>query len=82
MSEIATNAIEHTLSGQPGGWFTVTVRATATTARVEVADNGPSPTSVPDDPESGDGGWGLRLVSAHAQRVGTVVWFECAWGPG
>ena len=39
-AELASNAIRHTLSGQDGGEFTLTVRAEPGWARLEVSDAG------------------------------------------
>lgn len=84
VDEIATNAIRHTSSGRPGGRFVVTIRLAAHTARIEVADEGPSQHATPSvDDEYDDGGRGLLLVEALAQwpgyektRFGGLAWFE------
>lgn len=91
-TEIATNAIQHTSSGS-GGQFTVLLHANSSAARVEVIDDGPRPWPDKghyDAVEDGDvlpqGGLGLRLVSAHSDRMGYeergqrgVAWFERTW---
>ena len=92
VSEIASNAVRHTASGD-GGWFDVTVSVSGCAARVEIADRGSS--SEPRIPEGGEGldaltgGRGLRIVDALADRwghggdeLGRVVWFEVAGKPG
>jgi len=96
VSEVASNAVRHTASGDGGGWFDVLVSLTGQTARVEIADRGSSSEpSIPDD--HGDrpgtavltGGRGLRIVDALADRwghggdeLGRVVWFEITGKPG
>lgn len=92
VSEIASNAIRHTASGDDG-WFDVTVSVTGRTARVAVADRGSSSEPrIPDesgDPDVPTGGRGLRIVDTLAARwghggdeLGRVVWFEVTGGPG
>jgi anti-sigma regulatory factor (Ser/Thr protein kinase) len=88
VSEIASNAVRHTASGD-NSWFDVTVSVTGYTARVAVVDRGSS--SEPRIPDSGGGldaltgGRGLRIVDTLADRwghggdeLGRVVWFEVA----
>src|SRR4051812_710219 len=80
-SELVTNAVRN----GDGQDVRFSVRATARTLRVEVANSGAvfDPAQLP--PRSGDqlGGWGLRMVDAVAQRWGVApeadgacVWFE------
>ena len=91
VSEIASNAVRHTASGDDG-WFDVTVSAAGCTARVAVADGGGS--SEPRLPDDGGkagvltGGRGLRIVDALADgwghggdELGRVVWFEVTGKP-
>jgi serine/threonine-protein kinase RsbW len=91
VSEIASNAVRHTASGDDG-WFDVTVSVTGCTARVAIADRGSS--SEPRMPDGGGaldaltGGRGLRIVDTLADRwghggdeLGRVVWFEVAGKP-
>lgn len=85
VSEIASNAVRHTASGD-NSWFDVTVSVTGLTARVAVVDRGSS--SEPRIPDGGGldaltGGRGLRIVDALADgwghggdELGRVVWFE------
>jgi serine/threonine-protein kinase RsbW len=82
VSELAANAVLHSRSGAPDGWFTVRVGLAAGTLRVEVQDQGgpwqPQPT--------GDGlsGRGLAIVAKLAgawgrrgtSRGGWIVWIE------
>jgi anti-sigma regulatory factor (Ser/Thr protein kinase) len=83
-SELVTNAVLHSESGQPGGTVTVVVLAFAGAVRVEVVDNG-SVRSTPVvkaevfEPD----GHGLFLVEQLADNwgytrdsVGTTVWFR------
>lgn len=86
-SELASNAIRHTPSGQLGGQFTITVRTAPGWARLEVADTGTGHWSAPDipgpDPEYGRG---LAIVAALADKLGhdlrpdgQVMWAELLW---
>lgn len=82
VSELMTNSVQHSQSGQPEGRVTVMVHIKDTTARVGVADSGPAAKPPrADDAEIPDGGWGLPLVAAHATRMGRFTWFVCEWGP-
>ncbi|MER5643130.1 ATP-binding protein [Streptosporangium sp. NPDC002524] len=82
-SEIATNAVIHSRSGE-GGAFTVTVACSATGVRVSVQDEGSSETPAANRaPADATGGRGLPLLEALAHRWGVVreagsnkVWFE------
>ena len=85
-SELATNAVTHTASGD-GGQFTVTVYQTSTWVRVEVRDAG-SATTPAARPHAivGESGYGLGLVDLMSTRWGhaggtrgRVVWFELEW---
>ena len=96
VSEISSNAVRHTASGDPGGWFDMVVSLAGHTVRVEVADRGGSTEPhVPDDDGGGlgtdvlTGGRGLRIVDALADgwghgcdELGRVVWFEITCKPG
>ena len=86
-SELASNAIRHTPSGQDGGEFTLTVRTEPGWARVEVSDAGTGEWSPPrggsDDEEYGRG---LAIVAALADKLGhdirasgQTVWAEVIW---
>jgi anti-sigma regulatory factor (Ser/Thr protein kinase) len=92
VSEVASNALRHTASGDGGG-FDLAVSVAVRTARVAVSDRGSSSESrIPGD--GGDmgaltGGRGLRIVDALADRwghsgdeLGRVVWFEVTGKPG
>lgn len=82
-SELVTNAVVHTASGQ-GGTFAVIVRPYATRVRVEVWDGGAVTGPVVRSPDQDrESGVGLGLVESIAARWGhlgdhggRVVWFE------
>jgi serine/threonine-protein kinase RsbW len=83
VSELATNALEHTSTGD-GGQFQVTICRNGTSLLVGVSDNGSdkTPASRPPDPES-ETGRGLGLAELIADRWGyggdqhgLTVWFE------
>ncbi len=80
VSELATNAIQHSTSGQPGGHFTVSIVLTPAVLLVEVSDQGApwAPHPGPDDQR----GRGLHIVGQLAICWGTTptptgrtVWF-------
>ncbi|WP_063766161.1 ATP-binding protein [Streptosporangium amethystogenes] len=83
ISELATNAVEHTRTGQPGGLFTTTVKRNPDgTAYIEIADQGgPAVFGLPTP--NREGGRGLYLVTALAtawgfkgDAAGRTVWVE------
>jgi serine/threonine-protein kinase RsbW len=83
LSELAANAVLHSLSRQPGGQFTVSVRlGYADRFRVEVEDEGGPWTRVNANGEHGRGlfivsqlarDWG---ISEDSRATGRTVWFE------
>jgi signal transduction histidine kinase len=84
VSELTSNAIVHSASGQ-GGSITVRVRtAPPGWARVEVTDDGPASGQLPEG-----NGWGLGIVRAVTDRAGSTMgaegrltaWAEVIW-PG
>lgn len=91
-SELFSNAIRHSLSGEPGGWVVVVVSKAVRTVQIKVIDQGPrTPGSAPcireAEGHSAGGveetGFGLQLLSTMATRWGTVreptntaVWFD------
>lgn len=85
-SEVATNAIVHTASGEDGT-FKVVVHALDGMVRVEVHDGGsetlPGIGSADDEAVSGRGlGFVEELATRwghHGNRDGRVVWFEVDW---
>lgn len=82
-SELATNAILHTRSGD-GGSFTLSVLTSGATVRVCVADGGADgPPCVCHAGPQATSGRGLPLIEALSHRWGfvresgsTTVWFE------
>ena len=83
-SELVTNAVVHTASGQPGGTVTIVVLRLADAVRVEVIDHGSaSSTPVVKGEVLAPDGHGLFLVDQLADswgyvldQVGTTVWFR------
>ncbi len=81
VSELATNAISHSASGQ-GGSFTVQLRTAPRWARIEVTDDGPTEGRL-----SGTNGWGLAIVDSVTERATAVIqpdsrrtaWCEVTW---
>lgn len=93
-SELVTNAIEHTLSGRPGGRFTVDLARSAGSVRMSVGDQGSSqvPTvssktgSQVEDDEAGRGLFLVDTLAAAWGRAGDVgwhwVWADVHWPAG
>ena len=85
VDELVVNAIQHSLSGLPGG--TIEVRITATPGvwlRVEVQDAGPLPVPSPRAALDDEHGRGLALVAALAEAFGAdggLRWFWMRWAP-
>ena len=90
-SELCTNAILHTRSGQGGGRFTVDVEWAPQAARVVIGDQG-SPTAPAITAQAQDATWadedgrGLWLVDELADDWGTAthlghrwVWVDMQW---
>ncbi|MFG1998636.1 ATP-binding protein [Spirillospora sp. NPDC048911] len=73
VSELATNAIRHTRSGEPGGWFGVDL-AYADLAYLAVTDQGgrtvPTVRPEPTEGQMRDHGHGLRGVQNMAVALG------------
>jgi anti-sigma regulatory factor (Ser/Thr protein kinase) len=61
-SELATNAVEWTKSGKPGGYFTLTVEVGRNGVRVAIEDCGGPAEFAPPSPD-GEGGRGLSIVA-------------------
>ena len=87
VSEVTTNAVQHSRSGLPGGEFTLTLAVEDAQVRVEVQDEGSTVGAVRHveeaDPSEAEHGRGLAVVEALADKYGSerpnVVWFELAW---
>jgi anti-sigma regulatory factor (Ser/Thr protein kinase) len=86
LSELVTNAIIHSRSGEPGGHFRVRVERHGSHVRVEVTDQGgPWARSQPHDDQNGRG---LLVVAQLArdfgrsgdEHAGWTVWFEIEAG--
>jgi serine/threonine-protein kinase RsbW len=84
VSELATNAVLHSLSGRPGGRFSVRATVRAGRVRAEVQDEG-GPWR-PAGEGNGQSGRGLVIVGELASRwgrddgdTGRTVWFEIDW---
>jgi anti-sigma regulatory factor (Ser/Thr protein kinase) len=85
-TELGSNALEHTASGKPGGWFMVEVAWCQSVVVVAVADGGgPGEPRVVEELH-GERGRGLLLVRGLSARAGwsgdergRVVWAQIAW---
>lgn len=89
-SELATNAVLHSRSGRPGGYFSVEIVACdGQWVYVAVEDSG-GPWA---EPQPGDGfaecGRGLHVVSELSADMGItgdasgrIAWFRSPWGAG
>lgn len=76
VSELATNALRYSVSGRPGGQFTVSVAPRPDGVLLQVRDQGPVPDAAGNGcgPAEVDGhGWGLGLVSELAAVFGTAT---------
>ncbi|MEP7023042.1 MAG: ATP-binding protein [Actinomycetota bacterium] len=81
VTELTTNTVAHSASGQ-GGSFTVRLRTAPRWARIEVTDDGPAA----GEPGQSNG-WGLAIVSDITDRATTVIqprgcrtaWCEVSW---
>ncbi|MEU9351595.1 ATP-binding protein [Streptomyces griseoloalbus] len=77
VSELATNAVRHTLSGAVGGWFLVVIDFGDDLVRIEVVDQGGE--HVPhlrDASTHEEGGRGLQMIAACAKDWGVKTWPE------
>jgi len=90
-SELSTNAVVHSRSGEPGGQFSVDVDWTPTLVRVIVGDQGSDKApavaaKAGSAPPLGESGRGLLLVDELANAWGTAsplkhrwVWADIPW---
>jgi anti-sigma regulatory factor (Ser/Thr protein kinase) len=84
--ELASNALEHTASGEPGGSFAIELIWDRSLVHIAVADGGSmGEPRVIEDP-NGERGRGLLLVQGLSARTGwagdhqgRVVWAQIAW---
>lgn len=81
VTELATNAITHSASGQ-GGSLVVRLRTETRWARVEITDEGPAKSVAPVS-----NGWGLEIVAGITDKAGADIepdgcrtaWAEVTW---
>jgi two-component sensor histidine kinase len=81
VTELATNSIGHSASGQ-GGSFTMRLRTRPGWARIDVTDDGPQPGQP-----SASNGWGLTIVGEITDRAAAFIqpdgcrtaWAEVTW---
>jgi hypothetical protein len=76
VTELASNAVIHSASGQ-GGTFSVGVRTAPRWVRAEVTDQGPAAIT----PQACNG-WGLAIVAGVTDRTGADLrpnGHRCAW---
>ena len=81
VSELATNAVIHSASGQ-GATFAIRIRTAPLWVRVEITDLGPTP-----NPSAARNGLGLAIVADVTDRTGAtiqtdgsrVAWAEVTW---
>jgi anti-sigma regulatory factor (Ser/Thr protein kinase) len=75
VSELATNAVRHSVSGSAGGWFLVIVGFGHDLVRLEVVDQGgPHVPYLCDVTNQEEGGRGLLLIAACAKDWGVKEW--------
>jgi anti-sigma regulatory factor (Ser/Thr protein kinase) len=87
-SELCTNALQHTASGN-GGSFEVTVFRAVNALRIEVRDDGAATTpTIRGLYDLSEDGRGLEIVALIAHRwgqrgdeYGRTVFFELRWAP-
>jgi hypothetical protein len=86
-SELVTNAVQHTKSGEPGGTVTVVVIGIPGGVLVEVVDDGSPGTPIVKGDLYAAEGHGLYLVQQLAAQwgylrdaTGTTVWFHLPAG--
>lgn len=84
VSELTTNALLHTASGLPDGWFVVHLLVFTDRVRIRVFDlGGKTVPAVVEDPNGDEHGRGLLTVAAIAMAwgvegdaAGRVVWAD------
>jgi anti-sigma regulatory factor (Ser/Thr protein kinase) len=88
VTELAANAVVHSRSGLPGGYFGVQVDIRAGEwVRVRVDDDG-GPWQEHNSDDEAEHGRGLQIVRALSAAMGITgdgsrrtVWFCCSWAP-
>jgi len=86
VSELTTNAIRHSRSGEAGGWFTLHLEKFPGKVQVRVSDlGGPKEPACVEDAGTGNSGRGLSLVDSFSiawgvggSEVGRIVWADLA----
>ncbi|NSL43447.1 ATP-binding protein [Streptomyces sp. 8P21H-1] len=77
VSELATNAVRHSLSGAAGGWFLVVICFGDDFVRIKVVDQGGKcRPRLCDVTHQEEGGRGLVLIAACAKDWGVKDWPE------
>lgn len=82
-TELATNAVGHTRTGEPGGTFTATIKQQPDgSVHMEIADQG-GPTTFGQPAPDREGGRGFHLVEAltiawgvKGDATGRTIWAE------
>ena len=76
VSELVTNSVMHSRSGEPGGSVTVALCEGPAGVLIQVCDNGgtsePRVSAMPLPGNGAEHGYGLLLVDALADRWGTI----------
>jgi anti-sigma regulatory factor (Ser/Thr protein kinase) len=78
VSELVTNAVQHTRSGEPGGSVTIALCTGPAGLLIQVRDDGgasePRVAAIAGvTADAAEHGYGLRLVDALAERWGTIT---------
>lgn len=88
-TELAANAVLHSRSGLPGGYFSVEVVCAGQSVHVAVEDSGGLWAEHCQGGISEECGRGLHVVSALSADMGItgdasgrMAWFRCQWGNG
>ena len=83
VSELVTNSLRHSASGQHGGTITVIVAVAPDETLIEVTDNGGPTDPVPRAASDGEDGRGLHLVEElaaawgyHRRETQLTTWFQ------
>lgn len=71
ISELVSNAVAHSRSGQPGGTIAIAITARRDDVRIEVRDAGGPGAPVVRTAQEGEHGRGLQIIEALAAGWGT-----------